>query len=242
MVEEDVLQVFRDWHQFASSYLQLDEYLEPLDFDSTVSQWQLACDLQSGDSLGCYLNKVFSLTADKEEWQSVLAADNNLWSLCQFIAHRSQRRSAFAPELRLMANNERMFKVLLSRLIERGMPLSSALPSTQLEPYIVQHFELIADTVTELAPGALPRPDLRWKSANPISVVLSFCLIYVMFQAFYRYSASVIGSVLLTAIICILLMKLWDKHHAASYFRNFCTFADLIRLMVIHRNCSADEP
>jgi hypothetical protein len=237
MLPEEVLQVFRDWQHFALYYASAADVAayEPLTFEATVAEWRYACELREGKRLGRYLNRVFAMAAGDKEWLQVFA-DGKLGAICQFIAARSSTRLPQSLSLNTMMTNDRMFKVLRARLIQAGLSLDGVKPSASLEPYVVQHFQEITDVINGLAPGAFPQSDIRWKIANPVSVLVSFVFIYLLFQLAYRYSASVLGSMLFTGVVCILLVKCWDRYHATGYFHDIETFGDLTRIMVLHRN------
>jgi hypothetical protein len=237
MLPEEVLQVFRDWQHFELYYASSAEVAayEPLTFDATIAEWRQVCDLRDGKRLGRYLNRVFAMTASDKEWSRIVSGER-LGPICEFIAARSSARLPDPLSLNATITNDRMFKTLRARLIQAGLSLDGVKPSASLEPYIVQHFEEITDVINGLAPGAFPRSDIRWKVANPFSVLTAFVFIYVLFQLSYRYSASVLGSLLFTGLVCILLVKCWDRYHATGYFHDIETFGDLTRIMVLHRN------
>lgn len=239
MSPEEVLDIFHDWQRFVSAYDTGAEASEPLRFESPISEWMAECQLHVlGGRLWKYLNRVFSVEADEAEWNIVLADDRNLQTLCEFISDRTRQDFSIqdAVVTAMPVSNDRMFKALRRRLTDLGVEVKDLRPSTPLEPYVIQHFEAVAEAVTALSPGSLPEIDLRWKIANPISVVFAFVFVYCLFQALFRYSASVLGSMMFTGIVCFFIVKLWDKRHATKYFTDMETFGDLTRIMVQRRN------
>jgi len=242
MSPEEVLEVFHDWQRFVSAYDTGAEASEPLNFDSSVSEWMAECQLHILEGrLWKYLNRVFSLSADEAEWNIVLVDTRSVLMLCEFISDRTRQDFSIQDSAvsAMPVSNDRMFKALRRRLTDLGVEINDLRPSTPLEPYVVQHFEAVAEAVTTLSPGSLPEIDLRWKTANPIAVIAAFVFVYCLFQALFRYSASVLGSMMFTGIVCFFIVKFWDKRHALKYFNDMQTFGDLTRIMVQRRNDGA---
>ncbi len=92
---DEVLAILVDEHRQAS---QLDPEVDPsmvLSFDSTIDDWQYACDLLNWKPLGHALNKQWGMSLKDEEWHSILvpARKHTLRELCEVIARHAEIES-----------------------------------------------------------------------------------------------------------------------------------------------------
>src|SRR5262245_5858694 len=90
---EYVLTVLQDMHRQQCQY---DPEAEPgvvLSFDTTVEQWQDACDLFGGKELGRAHNDFWGISISDDEWREVLepASQKQLAGVCQLIATQAVR-------------------------------------------------------------------------------------------------------------------------------------------------------
>jgi hypothetical protein len=235
----DVLLAIRDWYRFSEA---LDPEAEPdvdLSFETTVHEWRCACDLVSADRLGAWLNQVFAITASLAEWQVVLEPDCTLWDVCEFVSRQGAKRPSCAP-LKLAGTEceyAGVFLALRSGLIQAGVPLAGASPSTQLAAITEHHFSQLITTVSILAPGSLPipisrfeeifRPSLRFTAAMSGIVLL---LVFLVRSDLVIPAASSIMAMLFIYWSLCQRYILW-RFGAAFYFHRLNTLADLVRVM-----------
>ena len=151
---EDVLNIFIEEHRLLN---KIDPLFYPdaeLTFASDFVDLCDALDLLPYRSLYAVLNRSFNISASKEDWKPILALDNNLFNICNFIATHSQCESITAKKL-FTQNCLRaaVFLDLKEYLSENNIDVSDLRPSTLIVPYFEKHFGYMLDKITKLSKG-----------------------------------------------------------------------------------------
>jgi len=156
---EFVLEVIRDEHRQACEF---DPEAEPdsvLGFETTIAEWQYACDLVDWKPLRIALNSSWNIDASDSDWQRVLTPENErtLRDLCGFIADQAAVESAAVPVIQGKACPPAgMFFAVREILENGGADVRKLRPSSSLEPFCRKHLDLFLGPVSRLAPGRLP--------------------------------------------------------------------------------------
>ena len=161
---EYVLAVIRDHHRQAA---QVDPEVDPdadLSFDTTVKQWQEACDLLELRMLGRAFNEYWEINCTHDEWRSVLVppSEKRLAGVCRLIASRASRRSVRpAPILGTTCATAGAFLTIRSLLHEAGACADDITPSASISPFTRRYSRVFLGEISRLAPGALPLVKIR---------------------------------------------------------------------------------
>jgi hypothetical protein len=161
---EYVLAVIRDGHRQAS---QFDPEVDPavdLSFDTTVEQWQDACDLVEWKKLGRAYNECWRISCTDDEWRSVLvpASEKRLADVCELIASRASRQSVSpATILGTTCKTAGAFLTIRSLLHDAGARPDDITPSASILPFTRRYPRLFLGDISRLAPGALPPVKIR---------------------------------------------------------------------------------
>lgn len=161
---EYVLAVIRDQHLQAA---QIDPEVDPeadLSFDTTVEQWQEACDLVEWNKLGRAYNECWKITCTDDEWRSVLvpAPEKRLAGVCELIAARASRQSVQpATILGTTCKTAGAFLTIRALLHQAGACADDITPSASISPFTRRFSRVFLGEISRLAPGALPPVRIR---------------------------------------------------------------------------------
>jgi hypothetical protein len=161
---EYVLAVIRDHHRQAA---QCDPEVDPaanLSSDTTIEQWQEACDLLEWSKLGPAYNEFWKINCTDDEWRSVLVppSEKRLAGVCQLIASRASRRSVRpAPILGTTCATAGAFLTIRSLLHQAGACADDITPSASISPFTRRYSRVFLGEISRLAPGALPLVKIR---------------------------------------------------------------------------------
>ncbi|QDT42775.1 hypothetical protein Pan241w_28640 [Gimesia alba] len=156
---EYVLAVFNEWNRqdYEANYLR--EPPELLTLATTIEDWFFDDDFLTWSSVAHRMNNIWGLSIPRKEWKAVLSpvGKKTLAGVCQLIARHARapvirERSFFGKPCRPAS----VFLTIRAMLQEAGVDVSEIRPSTSLEEYARQHWELFWGDFTMLAPGALP--------------------------------------------------------------------------------------
>lgn len=161
---EYVLAVLQDMHRQQCQYDDVADRGSVLSFDTTVAEWQDACDLLGWRELGRALNQIWDISCSDDEWRAVLkpSRQKRVADVCQLIAAHAVR-PLIRPS-RLLGCNcapAGAFLTIRSLLHHVGAPAAEIAPSTPLAPYTRRFAEVFLGPVSRLAPGALPPVRIR---------------------------------------------------------------------------------
>ena len=156
---EYVLGVIVDEHR---QQCQFDPEADPtakLNFETTVIEWRVACDLVGWRKLGHAINQRWGLSHNDEEWFSVFEPEEErtLWDICKFIA-----KDVVPPQLSAVKILGRdcleagIFRQIQGLLKEAGANVSNLTPSTCLDEYARHYFDVFVGPISRLAPNAIP--------------------------------------------------------------------------------------
>src|SRR5579871_4381115 len=160
---EYVLAVLRDQHRQACQFGDADGNVVLMP-DTTVAQWREACDLLEWRELGRAENEFWGIKCSDAQWRRVLTPENKsrLADVCQFIAARARRPmirpAAFFGSRCVSAG---AFLTIRSLLADAGAQAKDIAPSTDLAPYTRRYHDVFLNSISRLAPGALPLVRIR---------------------------------------------------------------------------------
>jgi len=137
----------------------------PIDFDTTVEQWQEAFYLYNDAVwsewkwLGRVLNDYFRISIPDREWKPVLkpAGSSTLRQVCELIASRAEV-TEIAPVTVLGRSclPAGAFLAVRDVLSKAGVEVADLRPSSPLEPLLKRHGDVLEKEMHKLAPGRLP--------------------------------------------------------------------------------------
>lgn len=221
---EFVLEVIRDEHRQACEF---DPEAEPdavLGFETTISEWQDACDLVDWKPLGIALNSSWNIDASDSDWQRVLTPENErtLRDLCCFIADQAAVESAAVPVIQGKACPPAgMFFAVREILEKGGSDVRKIRPSTSLGPYCRKHLDLFLGPVSRLAPGSLPLVKIRHPLFNATIAIVLASMLCVCFG---YWAVGLAGYVIF--ILSVWLVSRFSTPRSVV-FGNLKTFRDL---------------
>ena len=156
---EFVLSFFNDWYRKVWQSVYDREPPEPLTFETTIEDWFIDDDFLTWSSVAYRMNRIWGVSIPLKEWKAVLSpvGKKTLAGVCQLISQHARvpvirERSFFGKPCRSAST----FLTIRALLQEAGVDVSEIRPSTSLEEYARQHWELFWGEFTMLAPGALP--------------------------------------------------------------------------------------
>lgn len=161
---EYVLAVIRDQHRQSA---QFDPEVDPtadLSFDSTIEQWQEACDLLEWSKLGRAYNEFWKINCTDDEWRSVLVppSEKRLADVCRLIASRASRQAVRPAQLLgTTCDTAGAFLTIRSMLHQAGACADDITPTASILPFTRQYFRIFLGEISRLAPGALPPVKIR---------------------------------------------------------------------------------
>lgn len=239
---EYILEVYRD--QYRQS-LGFDPAVEPdveLTFETTVAEWQNACDLLPWRGLGCALDESWKLGRTDEEWRAVLTPERKrtLRDVCEFIAEGAMR--PVVEPLNILGGSclpAGAFLAIRSMLREAGADADSIRPSTPLAEYARLHYGVFLGPISRLSPHALP--PARVGSSRPSNAVwlvgLSGMVVLLLGMLLYCTQTPLApyvilgGSVLVGLAIAGHWISLGLLPPSSVEFEGLTTFRDLALVM-----------
>lgn len=237
---EYVLAVFNDWHRMDYEANYLREPPELLTFETTIEDWLFDADFISWRSVARWLNEVWEISVTAREWKTVLAPmrKKTLAGVCKLIAQHAQvpvirEQSFFGKPCRPAS----VFLTIRAMLQEAGVDVSEIRPSTSLEEYARQHWELFWGDFTMLAPGALPPCRLV---RTPGQTLETACITIGAGMFLLGLILGMIDSLILVfpLILCPLLLVRIFCFPALGptyiYFGDLKTFRDLSETIAVH--------
>ncbi|GHT93605.1 hypothetical protein AGMMS49545_13280 [Betaproteobacteria bacterium] len=203
-----ILAVIQDEHRQQCQYdweADPDAVLTP---ETTVAEWRDACDLVGWRKLGQACNKTLGIGVSENEWREALepADRKRLSDVCQLIA-KYARRPKVRPAVLFGRTCTRAgtFLTIRSLLRQAGAPVKDIRPSTLLAPYARRYTGVFLDSISRLAPGALPpvrtRASMIRKLANWGAIGGLLCWIAGVFSAWDLLSS--VGGMLFVSSFCL---------------------------------------
>lgn len=238
-----VLEFFKERYRFAQEFDPDAEPFFVLRSDTTVRDWQTACDLLPAEQLGKALNSIFAISCPDDQWKHALNGENILGNVCSLISESGAKRADCRP-MKLAGrdcNEAGVFLAFRSMLSEAGLPAADLRPSSELGPLLDQHFGTIVDVMGKLAPGVLPFPTSRFSEhfGNGLGLLLlTSAGILILFHA------MALDLFWVTLIVVAANIIAWSKCNdeiqkrfkSNYYIQGVRTLADLTRLIVQHRS------
>ena len=228
---EYVLEVIRDSYR---QQLQCDPEAEPgieLKFDSTISEWRLACDLVPWKPLGKALSSGWCFDATASEWKEVLepSGKKRLIDVCRFIASRATRLKILPSRLLgVSCQSGGAFLAVREMLAKSGAEVSALRPSSPIEPYLNKYPDIFLDSISRLSPNTLPPIKVHDPVRNALCLIFLAALMLSFVFEFFDLPLLKISSV----VLALLSMAIWRFVPAGRCeFPGIVTFRDLIKTL-----------
>ncbi len=182
LTPEIVLDIIKD---FYIQSLHYDPDAEPdyhLTFNTTIEEWQIACNLVSTKKLGRALNDWFGIDYSDHEWQEALEPNNkkNLEGVCKMIASKSSRIANKPITIfDITCQNAGTFVALRFAFQEAGIPINDMKPSSKLEPMLKKHLWEFIQAVGTIAPNVLPKADIKLALLQKLGPILFAITLFI---------------------------------------------------------------
>jgi len=237
---EYVLSVFNVWQRQTYQVNYEMEPPEPLTFESTIEEWCFDDDFLSWRRVARATNEVWEISVSNREWKTVLTPlrKKTLAGVCQLISQHARvpvirEQNFFGKPCRPAS----VFLTIRALLQEAGVDVSEIRPSTSLEEYARQHWELFWKEFTMLAPGAMP--PCRFVR-TPAQSLETACLTIGTGMFILGLILGMIDPLVLVfpLILCLLLLVrifcVPDFGPSYVYFGDLKTFRDLSETIAVH--------
>ncbi len=182
MTSDEVLTVFNDsWRQFFDgdpvsetgecSTITRDWTVDALLFDL----FDIDCDDETWREVGAWLSQWFGFDATADELECLLRkpTKTTVGDLCDFIATRAWIEKLSPAKIMGQTSWEAgIFRTVHKLLKNAGADVSNLSPSSELEPYLKEHSQLLQSELSKLVPGYLPAFSIR--CAKPVEWLGNF--------------------------------------------------------------------
>jgi hypothetical protein len=235
---EYVLAVIRDGHRQSAQFDPAVDSAADLSFDTTVEQWQEACDLVEWSKLGRAYNECWKINCTDDEWRSVLVpeSEKRLAGVCRLIASRASRQSV-RPALILGTTcaTAGAFLTIRSMLHQAGACTDDITPSASILPFTRRYSQVFLGEISRLAPGALPPVRIRTPVYDSgIWGMVAGWLCFVVGLCGWIFSGTmisiaVVGGLLFMISYAVVTFAAREVLPASVEFGDLKTFRDLSR-------------
>jgi hypothetical protein len=156
---EYVLEVLRDCHRQEREHCGFVDRDFWLTFESTVDEWDFACELLGWNRIGRWLNGFWGINVSEAEWKATLhpLKERRVRGVCDLIARHARR--PVVPPLQVLGKACQpagMFLAIRSCLQRAGANVEGIAPSTELGPYAREFGGAIFEASCLWTPGVLP--------------------------------------------------------------------------------------
>ena len=160
---DEILQILNDFYNYQSAFDPEVELGETLNFETTILEWRVICDLVEPKKLASYYYDLFQLTAQPADLEAILLqSKNKLEFFCNYLSKNAIKQS-ISP-IKIMGQHcmtASIFKTLKRNLKTRGIGTESIRPSSKFAPLFQKHSAAFLEEVNKLAPGSLSKFDYR---------------------------------------------------------------------------------
>jgi hypothetical protein len=181
------------------------------------------------------LNKFFATNFSKDEWRAVMKPENKktLLDVCTLISSRATLPALNETKfLGASCKTASAFLALRASLQGAGVNVTGLRPSSKLDNVLRLHLQTIANAVSKLAPGRMPKIRSRSNLAFKIFAWMALASLTVFI------ASEFVAAPLLSAVSCVTLILSFmgvgicsSLPPAEVHFEGLETFADLNRLI-----------
>jgi|GEM_PF-989579 len=237
LTADEIFFIFKEEHRLCSP---LDPEADPT-FDlqptSTIEEWRDSMDLLPTHPLAKALNSTLTLEVPLESWKAVLEPPDQrtVYDVCNFISQFA--RIEIVQPVKLLGQtciSAALFRSLHKNLQKRGIDTAGLRPSSDLEPFLRNHFGEFVGYINTAYAGVIPSIHKKRTVLNTVCWLATLFSVSAFLAALVWDFSSVIVmiSVLTTISLWFLNNRLFKRKAGMIGVPGVVTFRDLINRIV----------